>query len=52
MIYKIEQYDNDNNVWFEVGESISSACAMQVINELKKENKNLFFRLVCVIDIF
>ena len=52
MIYKIEQYDSDNNIWYEVGESISPACAMQVINELKRENKNLFFRLVCVIDIF
>lgn len=52
MIYKIEQYDNDNKFWFEVGESMSSACAMQVIHELKKENKDMFFRLVCVIDIF
>lgn len=51
MKYKIEQFDYDNNVWYEVGESFSLACALQVINEIKQENKNIFFRVIMVIDI-
>ena len=51
MRYKIEQWDNENMVWYEVGESLSCACALQVINDLKNENKNIFFRIVAVIDI-
>lgn len=51
MIYKIEQWDNDNQVWFQVGESLSSACALNICKELKEENKKMFFRIVVVINM-
>jgi len=51
MKYKIEQWDNKNKKWFEVGESNSRYVALCSCLELKKKYNDTFYRIVGILDL-
>ena len=49
--YCIEQWNFEKEKWYEIGGSTNRYIALQSVYDLKKNNRNEFFRIVMVIDI-
>lgn len=49
--YIIQQWNSKDKKWFLVGESNDKFCALENIRQCKNKNKNIFYRLLMVIEI-
>lgn len=49
--YIIQQWCNKDKKWHVVGESNDKLCALENIRQCKNKDKNLFYRLLMVLEI-